>query len=50
MQFLSMGLGGVLVHQAGKPPAFWLDGVLLAAAGNLGLALLRGHDFQRAAK
>lgn len=48
MRLLSLGLGGVLVDRIGIQPVFWIGGVLLAAAGLLGLALLRGYDFQRA--
>jgi len=46
MRLLSLALGGVLVDAFGIQPLFWGGGVLLAAAGVLGLALLRDRDLR----
>ncbi len=48
MRLLSLALGGVIVDALGVAPLFWMGGVLLAAAGLLGLALLGKHDFRGA--
>lgn len=48
MRLLSLALGGIIVDALGVAPLFWMGGVLLAAAGLLGLALLGKHDFRGA--
>ena len=48
MRLLSLAIGGVMVDVIGIRPVFWTGGGLLAAAGLLGLMLLRHHDFRTA--
>jgi MFS family permease len=45
MRLLSLALGGLLVDYVGIQPVFWVGGTLLAAAGLLGITLLRDFDF-----
>jgi MFS family permease len=46
MRLLSLALGGLLVDAVGVQLIFWIGGVLLAAAGGLGLVLLGGYDLR----
>ena len=46
MRLLSLALGGLLVDALGIEVLFWIGGVLLAAAGGLGLVLLGGYDLR----
>lgn len=47
MRLLSLALGGVLVDALGIQTLFWGGGMLLAAAGVLGLLLLGGQDLRQ---
>ncbi len=47
MRLLSLGLGAVVADLIGIEALFWLGGVLLIAAGLLGMRLLGGYDFKR---